>query len=372
MSRHFLDWLKLVLRRKESWYLIGFGLVTIIVSAIISYRYFAARRSTSLTDDRRAERSAVADKIDLDSTAAQDLETVSFLLLGYGGAGHDGGYLTDVIQLVRVHFERRRIDIISIPRDLWLELPTGKQAKINAAFTLGEDPNQKIDSGGQVAKQMASIVTGLPVNYFVSVDFVGFKRLIGQELNGVEVDVPQTLDDPWYPIKGEELNLCGLSPGEIEEIHEQYSGFELERQFECRYRHVHFDQGLNRMEGGDALAYVRSRHGSGAGDFSRSQRQHALLKALFKKLLSMQALENAPSVFEELSVHLHSDLDLDVVKYLVPAFKNIGEYQINTVVLSTDNVFINSKSSTGQFIVIPKEGVNSWAGVQEYVNQQLN
>ena len=351
-----------------------FGLVTMFVSSILSFRFFAGRGLIPLSVDQRVQvlaAEADAQMIDLNSTAAQDLETLGILLLGYGGAGHDGGYLTDVVQLAHVDFKRQTIYLISVPRDLWLELPSGKQAKINAAFTLGEDPNQKIDSGGQVAKQMASLVTGLKVNYFVSVDFVGFKRIIGQELDGIEVDVPEALDDPWYPIKGEELNLCGMSPEELEEVHAKYSGFELEKQFECRYAHVQFDQGVNRMEGEDALAYVRSRHGSGAGDFSRSQRQHALLKALLKKLLSLRALENAPDIYEQMTTHVNTDLSLETVKYLVPALQNIGQYQIKTVVLSTDNVFTTGKSDGGQFIVIPKEGVNQWGQVQEYLDQQL-
>ncbi len=351
-----------------------FGLVTMFVSSILSFRFFAGRGLIPLSVDQRVQvlaAEADAQMIDLNSTAAQDLETLGILLLGYGGAGHDGGYLTDVVQLAHVDFKRQTIYLISVPRDLWLELPSGKQAKINAAFTLGEDPNQKIDSGGQVAKQMASLVTGLKVNYFVSVDFVGFKRIIGQELDGIEVDVPEALDDPWYPIKGEELNLCGMSPEELEEVHAKYSGFELEKQFECRYAHVQFDQGVNRMEGEDALAYVRSRHGSGAGDFSRSQRQHALLKALLKKLLSLRALENAPDIYEQMTTHVNTDLSLETVKYLVPALQNIGQYQIKTVVLSTDNVFTTGKSDGGQFIVIPKEGVNQWGQVQQYLDQQL-
>ena len=113
-------------------------MVTLLLSSILSFRFFAGRQPGLISADQQAQilaAEAEAEMIDLDSTAAQDLDTVSFLLLGYGGAGHDGGYLTDVIQLVHVDFKQNKIFIISIPRDLWLKLPNGKEAKINAAFT---------------------------------------------------------------------------------------------------------------------------------------------------------------------------------------------------------------------------------------------
>ena len=131
---------------------------------------------------------------------------MTVVLLGYGGAGHQGGFLTDVIQIMHIDFDKAKINLISVPRDLWVKLPNDKQAKINTAFTLGVDPNKPVASGGQVAKQMAANVTGIPIDYFIAIDFVGFKRLIGEEINGIVVNVPETLDDSWYPIKGEELN----------------------------------------------------------------------------------------------------------------------------------------------------------------------
>lgn len=366
-------YLKILKLNRKYFILVIFGLVVTTTSAIASYSYFSKQSKDSTTYDEDLFSQIDKDSaIDLYSTAAEDLKTLNILLLGYGGAGHDGGFLTDVIQIVHLDFEKSKVSLISIPRDLWVELPNGKQAKINTAFTLGDDPNEPIDSGGQVAKQMATIVTGLPMNYFIATDFVGFKRIIGIELDGIEVQVPTTLDDPWYPIKGEELNLCGMSPEELEEVHAQYSGFELERQFECRYQQVFFEKGLNKMEGGDALAYVRSRHGSAGGDFSRSERQHALLIALRDKLLSLEALKKAPDIFSELSRHINSDVNLEVVKYLVPALTNVGSYSVSEVVLSTDNVFVNSKSPTGQFIVVPQTGDGQWQATQNFVEESIN
>jgi polyisoprenyl-teichoic acid--peptidoglycan teichoic acid transferase len=348
--------------------LIVAGVLVIAITATVTFFVSKPRQSQEQNLENFPEVLAAKTELDVSQIAPEDLKTLTVLLLGYGGAGHQGGFLTDVIQLVQVDFEKSRINLISVPRDLWVKLPNNKQAKINTAFTLGEDPNKPISSGGQVAKQMTTAVTGLQIDYFMAVDFVGFKRLIGQELDGLEVNVPETLDDSWYPIKGEELNPCGMTPQEVADLTASYSGFELEKQFECRYEHLYFPQGLVKMEGGDALGYVRSRHGSAGGDFSRSQRQHALLKAIGNKLWSIEALEKAPEFFKKTSKHFTTDIDLEIVKYLVPALRATKNFETKSVVLSTENVFTTSKSSAGAFIVIPK---TSWGNVHSYIQQQL-
>lgn len=342
-----------------------------IVSAIASYHYFGRQQPITQNNSDFAAVLAAESNLDINQTPPEDLKTLTVLLLGYGGAGHQGGFLTDVIQLVHVNFETGQLALISVPRDLWVKLPNGTQGKINTAFTLGNNPDQPIESGGQIAKQMASVVTGLPVNYFIAVDFVGFQRLIGQELKGIEVEVTETLDDPWYPIKGEELNTCGMTPEEVAEVSAKYSGFELERQFACRYEHVHVEPGWVKMEGGDVLKYVRSRHGSGAGDFSRSHRQHEVLSAIKNKLLSLEALKKAPQMFEQVSRHTRSDIDLEVVNYIVPALQQIGSYNNKTVILSTDNMLVSGKSPTGQSIVVPKAGADNWSAIQQFIQTEI-
>jgi len=343
------------------------GILTTTIVATITF--FISQPKPSPKSENFPEILSAQTELNISQTTPENLKTLTILLLGYGGAGHQGGFLTDVIQLAHIDFEKSQINLISVPRDLWVKLPNGKQAKINTAFTLGEDPNKPITSGGEVAKQMTTTVTGLPIDYFIAVDFVGFKRLIGQNLDGLEVNVPETLDDPWYPIKGEELNTCGMTPTEVAAVSAKYSGFELEKQFECRYEHLYFPQGLVQMEGGDALAYVRSRHGSAGGDFSRSQRQHALLKAIGHKLWSIEALKNAPDFFKKTSQHFTTDIDLEIVKYLVPALKATKNFKVKSIVLSTENVFTTSKSSAGAFIVVPK---TNWQKVHDYIQQQLD
>ncbi len=352
------------------WIAVSAFLFILSLSAAVSYLIFSKKiPAAKLQTDMQSLKNS---GIDTQAQPSEDLKTVSFLLLGYGGPGHQGAYLADAIQLVHINFDTSSAALISIPRDLWVELPNGSQAKINQALTLGDNSTQLVKSGGPYVKQMASIVTGLPVNYFIGVDFVGFQRLIGQDLGGIEVNVPEFLNDPLYPIRGEELNPCGKSPQEIADLTNSLSGFELEKQFECRYEHLYFEPGLTQMEGGDALKYIRSRHGSAGGDFSRSQRQQVVLEGIKKKLFSLEVFDNIQPFFESITHNVTTDIDLKLAEYLVPAVKAAGDFETINITLSTENVFTTSKSSSGQFILIPKQGINQWNRVHEYIQTELN
>lgn len=298
--------------------------------------------------------------------------TLGVVLFGYGGAGHDGGYLTDAIQIIYTDFDRAKIFLISIPRDLWVKLPSGREVKINEVVTASADKNNLVASGAQGLKTVLTEITGLPLSYFVGIDFVGFQRAIGLHLKGIDVEVGETLDDPWYPIKGEELNLCGMSPEEIAAVHANYSGFELERQFACRYKRVRFEKGTVHMLGEEALAYVRSRHGSAEGDISRGKRQQEVLAAIKKKLFTLEALDKLPGFFTEIAKNTTTDIDLKVINYFLPVLKKSREFTVTTINLSTTNVLATSKTASGVFILIPKAGMNNWNDLRTYISEQIN
>ncbi len=296
----------------------------------------------------------------------EDKESLTVLLLGYGGAGHQGGFLSDVVQVIHFDFIQAKTVMISIPRDLWVSLPNGTENKINAAYNLDR---QKNDNQATTTKKMAEVVTGLPIDYYLAVDFVGFQRIIGEELGGIDVKVSEPLDDPWYPIKGEELNTCGKTPEEVAELSAQYSGFELEKQFVCRYEHLYYPAGMVHMEGGDALKFVRSRHGSSGGDFSRSKRQHEVLLAIKEKLFSLEGIDNIPAVFKQFAEHTQTDLNVNLAEKLWPLLKSTRTHQIIKINLSTENVFTSGHSSQGAYVVQPK---SSWQNVHDYIYNLIN
>jgi anionic cell wall polymer biosynthesis LytR-Cps2A-Psr (LCP) family protein len=318
-----------------------------------------------------AEHELTEGELVIPTALPDDATSLTVLLLGYGGDGHQGGYLTDVLQVVRVDFEKKEVALISLPRDLYVTLPNGIQAKINAAFTLGKDPTQRVASGAEVAKRMAEQVLGIPVDNVIAVDFVNFQRTVGGWLGGIEVVASETLDDPWYPVRGLELETCGKTPEEVAQLSAQLSGFELEKQFPCRYEHVYFARGTHKMQGGEALKFVRSRHGSSAGDFSRSRRQHEVLAAIAQKIISLKALSSAPEYFAKAEQLVFTDITLADVEKLAPALQTGIAFPQKNIVLSTENVFVAGKSKTGQSILQPRMGGQNWTQVHEYLSTQL-
>lgn len=267
------------------------------------------------------------------------------LLLGYGGEGHSGSYLTDSIIIIHVDTNSKKAALISIPRDLWVP----GNHKINAEASL---------NGFQNVGNPIKDITGLPINYFVSVDFGGFSKLI-DNLGGITVEVPKTFDDAFFPIFGEENNVCGKTEPEIFELKNKYSGFDLEKQFTCRYESLHFDKGQANLDGKTALKFVRSRHGD--SDFGRSERQFAVLKAILIKY-PFKALETLTKI-------VRTNLDLSTIKNLLEVFGNPNEYEITEIHLTTDNLLNVSKSSDGQFILVPKAGNFNFQEVQKYLDE---
>ncbi len=303
-----------------------------------------------------------------DGAELTNITSLGILLLGYGGPGHSGGFLTDAIQVLHIDFTNKKVALISIPRDLWVTTQNGDSGKINEAFARGmNSSNFGSQPGVTTVKQMASQVTGIPIDYYIGIDFVGLQRVIGEKLDGIEVTVSETLDDPWYPVRGLELETCGMTAEEVAQVSEQYSGFELEKQFPCRYEHVYFPAGKHHMEGGDVLSFVRSRHGSGSGDFSRSQRQFEVLEAVVNKLLQLNAFDDAAAFFKSIANNITTDISVDTVTQFAPQVLSATQFSKNTIILSTENVLTTSKSNSGQFILVPKTGSGDWQLTQKFV-----
>lgn len=343
-------------------------ILTISVSATLAYKHF--QKQNQVQDDTLIEAQA-ANPINADTSQIEenDRKELNVLLVGYGGAGHQGGMLADLIQIAHFDFEKEILAFISIPRDLELSLDNGSYRKINNVFSshmTGADP---MINAGQVTKNLLSSVTNLNIKYFISVDFVGFQRLVGKELGSIEVDVAANFEDQWYPIEGKQLEPCGYSNEEIAQLTATLSGFELEKQFTCRYETIYFPAGLQKMEGADALKYVRSRHSS--SDFDRSRRQVEVLTGIRKKLFDLEALSNIPSFFKQVNQHVTTDLDLEILEYFAPLLVDANNFTVKNINISTENV-LNSSSSSNGSVLIPKAGHNNWTELQNFIQEALN
>jgi LCP family protein required for cell wall assembly len=314
---------------------------------------------------------------------------INILLLGYGGGNHDGTYLTDSIIAVHIDPKTQKVFLISIPRDIWIKIPTngteGSYSKINSAYELGLDdasyPNKQAqfkgqDGGGHLAEYIVSRVTGLPIDYFVGMDFSGFTHTI-DTLGGVDLNVEKTFDDYQYPIEGQEDNACGHSPDEIASLSAQLASpsatlTELDA-FPCRYEHLHFDKGEQHMNGTTALKYVRSRHSLQDGtDFGRAQRQRNLLVAVKQKIFSAGFIPQVIPFMSSLGDDLRTDLSLDDVKTFLQNISALNKYQIVSLAITDQNYLTDAVSTDGQDILESKDGIDNWTSVHNWLTDEFS
>lgn len=377
-----MNWIKNHIAASIVIALVSFTVIAISAWGIIAYSSYQSSvvetKSLPTTPDPSATPTPTPDP----------LGPYSILLLGYGGPGHDGGSLTDTIILAYIQPRKETVHLISIPRDLWVQLPLlenreTKGYKINAAYAIGKDLRQYpkrpeefsgAGGGGSLAKHALLQVTGVEPNYFLAVNFYAFEQAI-DTLGGISVRVPFGFDDPYYPIAGEEDNTCEKSEEEITALTATLSGDLLNQQFECRYEHLYFDAGTQEMDGETALKYVRSRHSSQAGnDFSRAERQQAVIEAVEKKVIAVNFFPKIVTLLQSLSRNLETDIDSATLSEFILKAPELQNYSIERVVLSEENVLQSSRSSDRQYVLVPKGSSPEnpdWEIIRQYIQEQV-
>lgn len=256
-------------------------------------------------------------------------DRVNILLLGIGGPGHDGPYLSDTNIILSIKPSTKTAALISIPRDLGVNLEGHGVRKINAADAFGEA--QAPGAGGEYARQVFAKTFGLDIPYYVRLDFKAFSEIV-DEVGGVTVNVPRTFSDSQFP-------------------GENYS-----------YRTISFDAGIQAMAGERALDFARSRHGNnGEGsDFSRSKRQQLILSALKEKLLSIGTYTNpthVQNILQSLSNHITTNLNFGQLMYLANLGKEADKNIKMLVIDNGNDGFLKSYiGESGAFLLAPTTG----------------
>lgn len=279
--------------------------------------------------------------------------SINVLLSGMGGAGHDGGNLTDSITLANINYQNKVIKLIVIPRDLWVD-----GQKINSIYSTG---------AGSQFKYIVGQVTGINVNYFINIDFGNFVSSIDL-LRGIDINVPITWDDYFYPIKGKENELCGITSEKNAEINQKYSGFELEKQYLCRYEYLHFDKGPLHLDGETALKYIRSRHSAQYGsDFARGERAQEILLAISKKILEKGISDPNNSLLKKFVSSVTTDINLTDLPNALKILGDLSSYKIVRVNLTDKNVLVSATSPARAYILVPKKGIEDFEDVRAFI-----
>jgi len=352
-----------ILMKKKYFIILGIILLVLATTAIgifIIQKYQKGKIPSSNPDSQNQQTERLAPPSQPSPVATG---IYNILLMGQGDVSHPGGGLTDSINVLHLDTVQKKASLIFLPRDLWVTSSDGSiKMKINEAYFKGGFPE---------AEKVASAITNLPIQYAITVDFNGFAQII-DALGGVEITIEKAFDDYFYPVKGRELELCDKSPEEVTRVNQTLSGFELEKQFTCRYEHIHFDAGTTKVNGATALKFTRSRHSAQDGsDYARGTRQQIVLEGIKNKLISLETLKNIDKWFNKFIKLVKTDLDLESTKAIAGFIVSPKDYQVSQVVPSESNVLKAGKSSSGQFILIPKAGDNNWSELQDLIKKQL-
>ncbi len=268
--------------------------------------------------------------------AGEKDDRINVLLLGMGGEGHDGAFLTDTIMLASLKPSTNEVSLISFPRDL--VSPTNNWRKINSINAYAE--YKESSSGGEKTMESMAELLQIDIHYYLRMDFNGFSKII-DEIGGVDIVVENSFTDYLYPIDGQENNP------------NYYSRFET----------LTFKAGKQHMDGETALKYARSRHASGVegSDYARARRQQLLIEAVKNKLLSAGTLLN-PVTLTKLASQLNKNITTNIEIWEALRFwdlgKNIEKENIINFVLNDapNNYLVSSRGEDGAFILLPKSG----------------
>lgn len=251
---------------------------------------------------------------------------INFLIVGYGGEEHEGGFLTDTIIVASLDPINKTASMLSIPRDLWVSFPKNScqitKQKINAVYPMilacsgGKNLGEREKEANRVLKETVGNLLDLNIHYLIKVDFKGFERVI-DIIGGVDLCLESSFYDPYYP-------------------NDRYG-----------YDPFFLEAGCHTLDGKTTLKYARSRQTS--SDFARAKRQQEIIIAAKEKFLKLENLFNPAKIsnlVEELSDNIRTDFEsIDEIWKIVQIGRSVDQRDISMHVLDdSENGFLYGTS----------------------------
>jgi LCP family protein required for cell wall assembly len=280
---------------------------------------------------------------------------VNILLAGNSAddPGHDGANLTDSIMVVSIDTKNNTGFMLSVPRDLWVDIPHNGYQKINAAYVDGQAQNFSepgyFKGGMGLLQEVVTQDLGIPINYYALIDYTAFKDAVNA-VGGITITInspdPRGLYDPYANLK--------------------------------------LPNGVVTLNGQEALNLARAR-GDGPGaygfpqaDFNRTQHQRQMLVAVEQKASSLGVATNPIKIgdlFDAIGNNVTTNLNLaDALRaaQLSKGF-NLNDLQSLTYSYGGTHPLLTSYSAPdGESALVPSAGIGDYAQLQEYYQQQTS
>lgn len=208
-----------------------------------------------------------------DQALAQDADAYTFLVLGLDTREENTDQRADVMMVARVDFAAGTVRGLSIPRDLWVEIPGHGMHKINAAYQIGlaETPNLDWEVPADLTAETIDHNLGVTIDAKVMTDMNRFPAII-DAVGGVDIVNPYDLGEP-----DAATNLI-------------------------------FPAGPLHLDGEQALLFSRLRHQD--SDDGRVMRQHLVLEALLRRVQDPEVMARLPELIAQLSNAVKHDVPI--------------------------------------------------------------
>ena len=287
---------------------------------------------------------------------------VNILLAGNSAddPGHEGGTLTDSIMIVSLDTHNHTAFLMSVPRDLWVDIPGGGHQKINAAYSVGQSDNFSQDGypkGGMgLLEKVVESNFDVPIDYYALVNYSALRDSVNA-VGGIDFKVhssdPRGLYDPSidYKTNGPLVNLSN---------------------------------GTHKLNGEQALDLARARgdaygaYGFGESDFQRTQDQRELLIDLKNKASTPGVIANPAKLtglFDAVGGNVKTDFKLPEVRRLYDLTKQVNSKNIKSLSLNDANgkdLLTSYTTADGESALIPAAGMDDFGDIQAFLHQQTS
>lgn len=291
----------------------------------------------------------------------EDVGRVNILFAGNSAddVGHDGANLTDSIMIMSIDTVNHKVFLLSVPRDLWVNVPGYGHQKINAAYVDGQNngfTQSGLPAGGMgQLQQVIQQSLGITINYYALVNYTAFKDAV-DAVGGIDVTIASSDKRGLY-----DPSIDWTTHGPL----------------------VKLTNGLHHLTGQQALDLSRARgdaygsYGFDNYDYDRTQNQRLMLVALKSKAVSAGVIANPAklsSLSDAIGNNVKTSFTLSEVHRLYDLVKNVNGSDIQSLTLSLNNangtnLLANYLASDGEEALIPAAGIDNFTNIQAFITQ---
>ena len=262
--------------------------------------------------------------------------------------GHNGANLTDSIMVVSLNTKNNTALMLSIPRDLWVEVPGYGHSKINAAFTHG---------GMDTLQETVQDTMGLDIHYTALVNYGAFKDLV-DAVGGINITIessdPRGIYDP--SLDWTSRRCCALAK---------------------------YPNGPVKLDGHQALNLARARgdaygsYGYAQSDFTRTMYQRKMMLAVKDKAVQPSVIANpfkVADLVDAVGNNVKTDLKLNEIQTLYTYMKKVDDskidsYNVNTLKGKNSTMLASYATPDGQSALIPAAGIDDFTDIQKQIKK---